>query len=120
MQGEERKGLVSNDMGKYQFLQRASEGKVKSYIQDCAVAVHDSMNESASKEEFISAMNKKGFSVSWSDTRKYIVFTNTEGKKVRDRNLVKTYGMQVSKEDLIKLFDDKSRHKEHPTRHRGR
>ena len=119
MQREERKGLVSNDMGKYQFLQRASEGKVKSYIQDCAIAVYDSMIESTSKEQFISAMNQRGYSVNWSE-RKYIVFTNRQGQKVRNRNLEKTYGMQVSKEDLIKLFKEKEQKKESPSRHRGR
>lgn len=116
---KENRGIISYDMNKYQFLKKAREGKVKSYVQDCAVAVHDCMNESTSKEEFISGMNQKGYTVDWSD-RKYIVFTNSEGKKVRNRNLEKTYGMQVSKEDLIKLFDDKSRHKEQPTRHRRR
>lgn len=117
MPGEERKGLTSNEMGKYQFLQRASERKIKSYVQDCAVAVYDSMSESTSKEEFISSMNQKGYSVDWSD-RKYIVFTNAQGKKVRNRNLEKTYGMQVSKEDLTRLFNEKARKKESPSRHR--
>ena len=119
IQGEERKGLVSNDMGKYQFLQRASDGQVKSYIQDCAIAVYESMSESTSKEQFISAMNQRNYTVNWAN-RKYIVFTNSQGQKVRNRNLEKTYGMQVSKEDLIRLFNEKAQKKESPSRHRGR
>ena len=119
VQGKERKGLTSNDMGKYQFLQRASDGQVKSYIQDCAIAVYESMSESTSKEQFISAMNQRNYTVDWSE-RKYIVFTNKQGQKVRNRNLEKTYGMQVSKEDLIKLFKERTQKKESPSRHRGR
>lgn len=119
IQGEERKGLTSNDMGKYQFLQRASEGKVKSYVQDCAVSVYDSMSESTSKEQFISAMNQRGYTVDWSE-RKYIVFTNSQGQKVRNRNLEKTYGMQVSKEDLTRLFNERTKQKESVSRHRKR
>lgn len=117
---ENRKDIISYDMNKHQFLKKAQEGRVKSYIQDCAVCVYDSMRESPSKEEFISAMNKRGYIVDWSDNRKYIVFTNSQGKKVRNRNLKKTYGMQVSKEDLIKLFKEKEQKKESPSRHRGR
>lgn len=117
--GEERKGVTSNDIGKYQFLQRANEGKVKSYIQDCAIAVYDSMSESASKEQFISAMNQRGYTVDWSE-RKYIVFTNSKGQKVRNRNLENTYGMRVSKEDLTRLFSEKEQKKEFISRHRKR
>ena len=116
---KENKGIISYDMNKYQFLKKAQEGKVKSFVQDCAVCVWDSMQESSSKEEFIENMSKKGYSVDWSD-RKYIVFTNSQGQKVRNRNLEKTYGMKVSKEDLIKLFNEKAQQKESPSRHRKR
>ena len=117
---KENKGIISYDMNKYQFLKKAQEGKVKSFVQDCAVCVWDSMQESSSKEEFIENMSKKDYSVDWCDSRKYIVFTNSQGQKVRNRNLEKTYGMQVSKEDLIRLFNEKSRRKESPSKHRKR
>lgn len=80
-------------MNKYQFLKKAKEGKVKSYVQDTAVAVHDAMEKAKSKEEFIAEMEKKGYTVNWKDSRKYIVFMNQEEKKVRNSNLQKTYNM---------------------------
>lgn len=114
------KGIISYDMNKYQFLKKAKEGKVKSYVQDTAVAVHDAIQESTSKEEFIAVMEKKGYSVSWKDSRKYIVFTNEEGKKVRNSNLQKTYNIQAGKDDLIEFFKKKSLQKKHSARHRSR
>ena len=117
---KEDRRIISYDMNKYQFLRKAQEGKVKSYVQDTAIAVYDSMQESSSKEEFISAMNNKGYTVDWQDSHKYIVFTNAEGKKVRDRNLKKTYNIDVGKDELITLFKEKSLQKESPSRHRRR
>lgn len=117
---KDSKGIIAYDMNKYQFLKKAQEGKVKSYIQDCAVAVFDSMQESSSKEEFIASMGKRGYSVDWSDSRKYIVFTNADGKKVRDRNLKKTYNIEVGKDELTALFRERTAQKETPSRHRGR
>ena len=112
--------LIAYDTNKYQFLKKAKEGKVKSYVQDTAIAVYDSMQASTSKEEFISAMNQKGYSVVWQDNHKYITFTNKEGKKVRNSNLQKTYNLKVEKEELIALFKENSLQKEHPSRHRKR
>lgn len=112
--------LIAYDTNKYQFLKKAKEGKVKSYVQDTAVAVYDSLQVSASKEEFIESMNQKGYSVEWKDNHKYIVFTDSEGKKVRNSNLQKTYNLNVGKEELLELFKEKSIQKDHISRHRKR
>lgn len=112
--------LIAYDTNKYQFLKKAKEGKVKAYVQDISIAVYDAMQQSASKEEFISAMNQKGYTVDWQDNHKYIVFTNADGKKVRNSNLQKTYNLNVGKEELLEFFKEKSLQKEHPTRHRKR
>lgn len=112
--------LIAYDTNKYQFLKKAQQGKVKSFVMDTAIAAYDSMNESSSKEEFIKSMERKGYSVDWKDNHKYIVFTNAEGKKVRNSNLQKTYNLNVGKEELLKFFYEKSLQKEHPTRHRKR
>ncbi|MCM1186767.1 MAG: relaxase/mobilization nuclease domain-containing protein [Lachnoclostridium sp.] len=115
-----RGDIIAYDRNKYQFLKKAKEGKVKSYVQDTAVTVHDAMNESSSREEFIKAMEKKGYSVEWQDNHKYIVFINAEGKKVRNSNLQKTYNMPVGKEELIEFFKERSLKQEHTSRHRRR
>ena len=112
--------LISYDTNKYQFLKKAKEGKVKSFVQDTAIAVFDSMQASTSKEEFIKSMESKSYSVNWQDNHKYITFTNSEGKKVRNSNLQKTYNLNVGKEELIEFFKNKSLQKEQPSRHRKR
>lgn len=112
--------LISYDTNKYQFLKKAQEGKVISYVQDTAVAVYDAMQVSASKDEFISAMSQKGYSVDWQDSHKNIVFTNSEGKRVRNSNLQKTYNLNVGKEELLEYFKEKSLEKERASRHRKR
>lgn len=116
----DREGIISYDMGKYQFLKKAKEGKVKSYVQDTAVAVYDAMGQSGSKEEFIAAMEAKGYSVDWREDHKYIVFIGPEGKKVRNSNLQKTYNLKAGKDELLELFREKSLKAVHPARHKKR
>ncbi len=120
--GKEREGVVSNDMNKYQFLKKAKEGKVKSYVQDTAVAVYQAMQNSCSKEDFIQCLEQKGYVVNWKENHKYITFINQDGKKVRNSNLQKTYNMKVGKEELIEFFKEKSlcKEKKHTARHRRR
>ena len=50
-------------------------------------AIDLSLAESNTKEEFIKNMNKLGYQVNWTDTRKYITYTTAEGYKCRDNKL---------------------------------
>lgn len=50
-------------------------------------AIDLSLAESNNKEEFIKTMNKLGYQVNWTDTRKYITYTTPEGYKCRDNKL---------------------------------
>ncbi len=120
--GKEREGLVSDNMDKYQFLKKAEQKKVKSYVQDTAVAVYQAMQNSCSKEDFIQCLEQKGYVVNWKENHKYITFINQDGKKVRNSNLQKTYNMKVGKEELIEFFKEKSlcKEKKHTARHRRR
>ena len=43
-----------------------------------------SLAESNCKDDFIKNMNKLGYQVNWTDTRKYITYTTPEGYKCRD------------------------------------
>lgn len=87
---------------KYNLLINDSK---KSFVAECALAVMEVVPQSASREEFISGMEEKGWSVQWEESRKHIVFQNKDGKKVRDTNIEKTFaGMQVNKEALTNEF----------------
>ena len=118
--GQKKSPHMSYSMDKYQLLQKAEQGKVKSYVLDTATTVQECMEQAASKDDFIARMKQKGYSVQWTDTRKYVTFQDADGNKVRNSNLEKTFGMPVSKEQLEKFFRDKSRQKVpvHQKRHR--
>lgn len=104
LDGSDRTGPTAYDKEKYQFLLAAEQGKVKSYVRDTAIAVHDSLGESKTRDDFISAMASRGYSTEWKDNHKYITFTDPEGKKVRNSNLQKTYNLPVSKDELEHRF----------------
>ena len=77
----------------------------KSFVAECAIAIMEAVPQSTSREEFISGMQERGWSVQWEDSRKHIVFQNEDGKKVRDTNIEKTFaGMEVNKEALLNEF----------------
>ena len=77
----------------------------KSYVADCAIALMDVIPGCTGREEFISGMKKRGWSVQWEDKHKHIVFQNENGDKVRDSNIEKTFaGMKVNKEALTDEF----------------
>ena len=95
--------IIAWDKNKYRLL--ANESK-KSFIADCAIALMEVIPSSCSKEEFISKMADKGWSVQWDDKRKHIVFQNENREKVRDNKIEKTFsGLKVSKEDLTNEFE---------------
>ena len=87
---------------KYNLLMNESK---KSFVAECAIAVMESVPLSASRDEFISEMAARGWSVQWKDKRKHIVFKDESGNKVRDTNLSKTFSMDISKEALNNEFE---------------
>ena len=91
---------------KYHLL--ANESK-DSYLLECGLAVLDSMEQCEGKEQFISNMKKRGWKVIWKDSRKNITFENEDGKKVRDKNLSKTFNLNITKEGLLNEFERQSK-----------
>ena len=95
--------IISWNKNTYKLLTNDSK---KSFLADCGIALMEVIPRSASKEEFISGMAEKGWSVKWEDKRKHIVFENENGDKVRDSKIEKTFaGLKVNKEDLINEFE---------------
>ena len=94
--------IIAWDKDKYNLLINDSK---KSYVSDCAKAIIDVRSIAKDKEDFITLMNKAGWSVQWEDSRKHIVFQNESGQKVRDSNIEKTFpGLKVSKDALSEEF----------------
>lgn len=77
------------------------------------VKILDVSSYAVSREEFISELEENLVETSWSDSRKYITFTDMDtGIKVRDRNLAKTFTMELSKESLNAAFERNQRLRE--------
>ena len=75
---------------KIQYIKR-SEYRVaeqgKSWKFKLINAIDLSLAEATDKEKFIKSMNKLGYQVNWSDTRKYITYITPEGYECRDNKL---------------------------------
>ena len=76
-----KKGAYIN-RGEYRTKNEGKSWKYETYL-----AVKYAKNHAVSKADFIDKLNKLNYEVNWSDTRKYITFTNSEGRKVRNRKL---------------------------------
>lgn len=73
----------------------------QSYLVALALAVQDCMAAAGSKDEFSRMLEHEyGWTVTWKDSKKNVVFTNADGKKVRDSNLSKTFNLNINKESL--------------------
>lgn len=114
--GKEREETTSYKKEQYRLLQRAEQGEVKSYVQDIALAIMDCREQANSREHFIKLMNINGYSVVWTDNRKYITFTDLarqkQGEKqckIRNSKLEKYYHTDFSKEGLEREFEDNAR-----------
>ena len=85
---------------KNKWHQMAEDPK-QSYLVELALAVQDCMAAAGSKDEFMQMLEHEyGWAVTWKDSKKNIVFTNADGKKVRDSNLSKTFNITINKESL--------------------
>ena len=93
--GEVREETVAWSKDTYQLLKQAEQGKVKSYVQDIALAVLDCKETATSRETFIRLMNERGYGVDWQDSHKYITYTDLAREqagekacKIRDNYVV--------------------------------
>jgi hypothetical protein len=78
-----------------------AEDPKRSYLVELALAVQDCMAAAGTKDEFMQMLEHEyGWAVTWKDSKKNIVFTNADGKKVRDSNLSKTFNITINKESL--------------------
>lgn len=68
-------------------------------------AIDLSMAESTCKDDFIKTMNKLGYQVNWTDTRKYITYTTPEGYKCRDNKLFEEKYLKGNMEDKFRKIE---------------
>ena len=114
--GEAREETVAWSKDTYQLLKQAEHGKVKSYVQDIALAVLDCKETAISRQTFIRLMNERGYGVDWQDSHKYITYTDLAREqagekacKIRDNKLEKYYNMDFGKESMEHEFERNAR-----------
>ncbi len=113
------------DKDKYQELKRNPK---KSYLVDAAQAVTECLAHSGSREEFCQHMtHEHGWQVVWQDNKKHITFIDSQGHRVRDTNLYKTFHINAcnGKEALLGALEQtKLQREQHirrpPRKSRGR
>lgn len=99
-------GLIVTNGKKGNHVNRGeyrTKGKGTSWKYELFLAVKHCKWTAKSKEEFIQNMHKLGYSVNWIDERKYITFTNKDGKKCRNRKLYPPE--KFTKESLLGAFE---------------
>lgn len=84
--------------GEYRAKEKGYSWKYELYL-----AVKKMKWIARSKDEFVTNMNRLGYQVDWRDTRKYITFTNPDGKKCRNRKLYPPE--HFTKEALLRAFE---------------
>lgn len=102
---EKGQDIATYDIGKYKSLEKATQGKYKSYVLDAALTVLNTKKQATSRADFIDLMKQQGYETKWTDSRKYITFTDKDGNKVRNSNLEKTFKGEFGKEQLENEFD---------------
>lgn len=99
--------ITTPDRKKYEIIKKGAD------ITRLAETVLEVCNSAQSKDNFISQMREKGYSVDWQDNKKHVVFTVGEdilqGKKDKFRlsNLNKTFNIPLfEKENLLEKFKE--------------
>lgn len=115
----EREDTVSYKKETYRYLAKAEQGKVDSYVQTIALAVMDVKEKAISQDDFIDHLRQCGIGVDWSDTRKYIVFSDLKRQKsgetkykIRNKKLKEYYNVDLEKEVLLNEFEKNARRAE--------
>ncbi|MDA3845321.1 MAG: relaxase/mobilization nuclease domain-containing protein [Vallitaleaceae bacterium] len=104
-------GLIITNGKKGNHINRGeyrTKDKGISWKYELFLAVKHCKWSAKSRDEFIQNMNKLGYSVNWTEERKYITFVNKEGKKCRNRKLYPPE--QFTKEALQKAFDQNAQY----------
>ena len=109
--------IISWNKNKYHLLTKQTS---KSYMVGLTYAITPSAKKSKSREEFCEMLaHEYGWSACWEDSRKHITFSDSHNHKVRNTNIFKTFGIDVSKDTLIECFQ-KNKSKIERAKRKGR
>lgn len=89
--------------------QRKAQQRGDSWKDRLQQAIEFAMTRSSDKEDFVFNMERQGYFVKWTDTRKTITYTCPNGKTCRDDRL---FGSKFSKANMELEFDYRQQKKE--------
>jgi len=78
---------VKSEKKDYKFGEYYAAEKGQSWKFKLMSSIDEVMAHSRTKTEFMKNMNKLGYGVNWTDSRKYITYTTPDGQKCRDNKL---------------------------------
>ncbi|MBQ8817873.1 MAG: relaxase/mobilization nuclease domain-containing protein [Clostridia bacterium] len=99
---EYKQCFTSKGLGTREY-RAATEGNSWKFKLICTI--EKAMTVAATKDDFIALMESEGYSVTWTDSRKYITYTCPDGKKVRDNKL---HELKFLKENMQNEFTIRS------------
>ena len=99
---EYKQSFTSKGLGAREY-RAATEGNSWKFKLICTI--EKAMTVAATKDDFIALMESEGYSVTWTDSRKYITYTCPDGKKVRDNKL---HELKFLKENMQNEFTIRS------------
>lgn len=111
-EGEERTELTAYSRDTYEVLKKSEQEQKPSYIEKIYSSVKEEMSKALNRDDFILALETEyGISVTWSDTRKHITFTDIERQnhgekkcKIRNSKLQEYFHDDFSKEAFERCF----------------
>lgn len=89
--------------------QKDAEKKGTSWKKETQMAVDKALEIAENPTEFFSIMKKQGYQVRWKNEYKYVLFINSDGKKMR--NKIFEHPENYTKEEMLKRF--RENYKEH-------
>lgn len=89
--------------------QKDAEKKGISWKKETQMAVDKALEIAENPTEFFSIMKKQGYQVRWKNEYKYVLFINSDGKKMR--NKIFEHPENYTKEEMLKRF--RENYKEH-------
>ena len=82
--------------------QKDAEKKGTSWKKETQMAVDKALEIAENPTEFFSIMKKQGYQVRWKNEYKYVLFINSDGKKMR--NKIFEHPENYTKEEMLKRF----------------
>lgn len=98
------KEITTFDMDSYRTIEKAAQGTYTSWMLNIMLAINKALSEADNKEIFCEILLNVGIHTEWQENKKYVVFSDQNGNKVRNKRLEKIFKINLSKGDMLNEF----------------